>query len=100
MNENIKNNIIEAVCLSNCGAVANLLVQGADVHCYEDDAKLLPLHHAVVNDDYKIGLLLLNFGANPLLLDDDGMSAYDIALMNNDALWLNMMSWFCTTQSR
>ncbi len=87
-------NIIEAICKQDYESVASLLLSGVDIHFTEDEAQLTPLHHAVTHDDYKMGLLLLNFGANPFQADGDGFSPYDIAEDYNNQTWLKMIKTF------
>lgn len=87
-------NIIEDVCNNEIKFVLEYLIKGGDVHFTEDQEGITALHHAVANNHYLIGLLLLNFGADSMIEDAEGWSPYLLALFQRDRHWLQMLLYF------
>ena len=56
-----------------------LLRLGADVECYEDDARLTPLYMAVVFHAKRVIPILLKHGANPHAQSDEGLTPSELA---------------------
>jgi ankyrin repeat protein len=73
-------------------------MDGVNVNCYEDDAMVTPLHHSVAANNHHMTLLLLNFGANPLLSDSDGQSAFQMSVHSSDDTIVRMIGYFLSTQ--
>jgi len=60
-------------------AIANpLLEAGADTNAQQPGG-YTPLHEAVLNDDIELARLLLTYGANPHVSDDEGDGALQLA---------------------
>jgi hypothetical protein len=58
--------------------VAELLGRGAQID-FQDDAGYTALHHAAWNNEKAIVELLIGRGANHLILNNDGLKAFEIA---------------------
>ena len=74
--------LMEAATTNSPRYIVELLRHGADPNIVTDGGTAL--HYATVNNDsIRILYLLLKNGANPFLKDEDGETAYDIAININ-----------------
>jgi ankyrin repeat protein len=84
--------------LHNPAVLALLLDHGADIHL-SDSSGLTPLHHAATTSATESVRLLLEAGADPAVTDDEGRTAYDIAVEYKR--WANTgLLWQATHPSR
>ena len=74
--------LMEAANGNHARYIAELLKYGADPNIVTDAGSAL--QHAIMNDDsIRVLYLLLKRGANPFLKDEDGDTAYDMAVDHN-----------------
>jgi ankyrin repeat protein len=86
--------LIEAVTQNNSKRVLKLLKNGLSPNCYEDKAKLTPLHFTVLYQAVECAQILLTAGASPLAHDAENETPLKLARELGDKKMLSLLKKF------
>jgi len=69
-----------------------LILHGANVNVLKEDNGFSPLHEAVEDNHFEVCKYLISHGANVNQITKNGLSAYDIAILNGQILLAEFLS--------
>lgn len=94
MTNDLNQQLLDAVINNQAETVKSLIEQGADPNCYEDEARICPLHFAAVYDCADVVPVLITAGANIHALTEHSDTALSVAKRHENTRTVAALSKF------